>query len=70
MDNIDNVFFFQIMKDIFVLPRKKTSQYSGTRCYIPTFKVIVLLVPEQKKIFKVFNIYGRGGHLGHVTWTV
>ena len=23
-------------------------------------------VPE-KKIFKCFNIYGRGGHLGHVT---
>ena len=20
--------------------------------------------------FKVFTIYGRGGHLGHVTWTI
>ena len=24
----------------------------------------------EKKIFKVFTIYGRGGHLGHVTWTI
>ena len=23
-----------------------------------------------EEIFKVFTIYGRGGHLGHVTWTV
>ena len=21
-------------------------------------------------IFRVFIIYGRGGHLGHVTWTI
>ena len=21
-------------------------------------------------MFKVFTIYGRGGHLGHVTWTI
>ena len=27
------------------------------------------LVPE-KKILKVFTIYGHGGHLGHVTWTI
>ena len=26
-------------------------------------------VPE-KKIFMVFIIYGHGGHLGHVTWTI
>ena len=26
-------------------------------------------VPE-KILFKVFTIYGRGGHLGHVTWTI
>ena len=26
-------------------------------------------VPE-KKIFMVFTIYGHGGHLGHVTWTI
>ena len=24
----------------------------------------------EKKIFKVFTIYERGGHLGHVTWTI
>ena len=22
----------------------------------------------EKKIFKVFTIYGRGGHVGHATW--
>ena len=26
-------------------------------------------VPEEK-ILKVFTIYGHGGHLGHVTWTI
>ena len=36
---------------------------------LPNFKVIGLLVPE-KKIFKVFTIYGHGGHLSHVTMTV
>ena len=25
---------------------------------------------EGKKIFEGFTIYGRGGHLGHVTWTI
>ena len=39
------------------------------RCYIPSFVEIGLPVLE-KKIFKVFTIYGRGGHLGHVTWTI
>ena len=23
-----------------------------------------------KEDFKVFTIYGHGGHLGHVTWTI
>ena len=23
----------------------------------------------QEDIFKIFTIYGHGGHLGHVTWT-
>ena len=36
---------------------------------MPSFKIIGLLALE-KKIFKVFNIDGRGGHLGHVTWTI
>ena len=35
-------------------------------CYIPRFMEISPLVPE-KKILKGFTIYGRGGHLGHVT---
>ena len=24
----------------------------------------------RRRFFKVFTIYGRGGHLGHVTWTI
>ena len=36
------------------------------RCYIPSFVEIGLPVPEM--IFEgFFTIYGRGGHLGHVT---
>ena len=35
------------------------------RCYIPSFVEIGQLVPE--KFLRVFAIYGRGGHLGHVT---
>ena len=34
--------------------------------YMPSFLEISPPVPE-KKIFKVFTIYGCGGHLGHVT---
>ena len=33
---------------------------------MPSFEIIGLLVLE-KKILKVFTIYGHGGHLGHVT---
>ena len=29
-----------------------------------------ILVLEKKIFFKVFAIYGHGGHLGHVTWTI
>ena len=25
---------------------------------------------EERSFLKVFSIYGRGGHLGHVTWTI
>ena len=25
---------------------------------------------HDHRSFKVFTIYGRGGHLGHVTWTI
>ena len=24
----------------------------------------------EEDFFKVFSIYGHGGHLGHVTWTI
>ena len=24
----------------------------------------------EEDLLKVFTIYGRGGHLGHVTWTI
>ena len=34
------------------------------RCYIPSFVVIGLPIPER--IFKGFTIYRPGGHLGHV----
>ena len=35
----------------------------GPQCYIPCFVEIGQSVPEGKN----FSIYGRGGHLGHVT---
>ena len=39
-------------------------------CCIPSFVRIGPSVPE-KKIFKIFfTIYGHGGHLGHVTWSL
>ena len=34
-----------------------------------SFMIIGLLVLLEK-IFKGFTIYGYGGHLGHVTWTI
>ena len=41
------------------------------RCYIPSFVEIgpPRPVPEEN-FLKVFTIYGRGGHIGHVTWTI
>ena len=36
------------------------------QCYIPSFVEIGPPVPE-KDFWSVFTIYGRGGHLGHVT---
>ena len=37
--------------------------------YIPSDMEIRPPVPD--KIFEsFFSIYGRGGHLGHVTWTI
>ena len=40
------------------------------RCYITSFVEIGPLVPEKKIFFMVLTIYGHGGHLGHVTWTI
>ena len=37
------------------------------RCYIPSFVKISLQVLEKKIFEGFFTIYGRGGHLGHVT---
>ena len=37
--------------------------------YIPSFVEIGQPVAE-KRFLKVFTIYGHGGHLGHVTWTI
>ena len=37
---------------------------------MPSFKIIGLLVLEKKFFLKVFTIYGHGGHLGHLTWTI
>ena len=31
------------------------------------FRKIGLPVPEKKIFVRVFTIYGRGGHLGHMT---
>ena len=45
---------------------KQTWKAPLPQCYIPTPKVISLLVLE-KKILKGFYHTGRGSHLGHVT---
>ena len=37
------------------------------QCYIPSFVEIGQPVPEKKIFEGFFTIYGRGGHLGHVT---
>ena len=44
-------------------PKNKIPRY-----YIPSFKTISQVVLE-KRTFKVFTLYGLGGHLGHVTGT-
>ena len=38
----------------------------GPRCYISSFVEISSLV-QEKEILRFFSVYGRGGHLGHVT---
>ena len=39
----------------------------SSQCHIPSFVEIGPLVLEKKIFLRVFNIYGHGGHLGHVT---
>ena len=39
----------------------------GPGCYIPSYVEIGPLVPEKKIFEGFFTIYGRGGHLDHVT---
>ena len=34
-----------------------------------SLKIIGIPVLEKKR-FKDLTVYGRGGHLGHVTWTI
>ena len=38
--------------------------------YIPSFMEIGPPVLEKKIFEGFFTIYGRGGHIGHVTWTI
>ena len=39
------------------------------QCYIRSYMEI--RPPVREKIFEsFFYIYGRGGHIGHVTWTI
>ena len=38
-----------------------------SRCYITNFIAIGPLALEKKIFEGFFTIYGRGGHLGHVT---
>ena len=29
-----------------------------------------MVTGSGEEVLKIFYIYGRGGHIGHVTWTV
>ena len=46
---------------------EQTMMGRSPQCYIPSFVGIGPSVPEKKNFEGVFTIYGRGGHLGHVT---
>ena len=37
---------------------------------MPSFKIIRLPVLEKNIFLRFLTIYGHGGHLGHVTWTI
>ena len=37
------------------------------RCYIPSFRKNQPAGSGEEDFLRVFTIYGRGGHLGHVT---
>ena len=49
---------------------EETSMGRNYNCYISSFVEIVPPVPEKKIFEGFFTIYGRGGHLGHVTSTM
>ena len=58
---------FDLIKKVMVNSRSSFEQSllgPSPQCCIPSPKVIGPLVPEN-----IFTIYGRGGHLGHVTQT-
>ena len=41
--------------------------YPSPKFYSPSFVEIGPLIREKKDVSRVVTIYGRGGHLGHVT---
>ena len=51
-------------------PFVQTMMGRRPECYIPSYMEIRLSVPENKICERVFTIYNRGGHLGHVTLTI
>ena len=57
------------VKQVEVTPGSSFEQIMGwsPRCYIPSFVEIGSPVLEKKIFEGFFFIYGRGGHLGHVT---
>ena len=67
--------FYKVLRTYSSIFKKSVlSTYSSTlknasTQYLPSFKIIGLLVLE-KKIFKGFVICSHGGHLGHETLTI
>ena len=58
------------MKQVKVTPGSSLEQTimgRSSQCYIPSFMEIGPMVQEKKIFEGFFTIYGRGGHLGHVT---
>ena len=57
--------FYHMEKVLIGIFKSPIKWRDNRQCYTPSFKVIGLFVVE-KKIFKVFTIYGQGSNLGHV----